>query len=130
MIWQNIDRELQNVLIELCHDERREREYIKELQRLEGEHGIVYRTKDGHFRIMGEFFKEFILSQSEIVNHLLKTNYYRAGLKTLDKLQDEQYYCPFAEMVLTLLNFRRAECRLLLINRVARGCGFVSLSAA
>ncbi|MBU4457084.1 MAG: glycosyltransferase [Nanoarchaeota archaeon] len=39
-------------------------------------------------------------------------------------------YCPFAEMVLTLLNFRPAECRQLPISQVAPGCGSVILSAA
>ena len=91
-LWESLDKNLQTALYQFATGQVTEGSLIRTLQRLEDEYGLIYRTTDGHFEIMGELFREFVVSQTELIAHLLKTDFYRAGLKALEQLHEISYF--------------------------------------
>ena len=82
VIWSAIDEPLRQVLFEFAVKDRSQAEMMPVLQRLEDEHGVVCRTGDGRFEIAGSLLQEFIESQTAFLDHLLSTDYYRAGMRS------------------------------------------------
>ncbi len=91
-IWSALDRESQTALYEFAAEHITEREIMRALQRLEEEYALVFRRENGHFEVMGELFKEFVISQTEVIALLLKTDFYRAGLKALEQIRGFKYF--------------------------------------
>ncbi len=91
-LWESLDRDVQAGLFQFAAEQVGEAEIIRTLQCLEDEHGLVYRSTDGHFEVMGELLKEFVVSQTELIDHLLTTDFYRAGLGSLKQLHEASYF--------------------------------------
>lgn len=91
-LWESLDRNLQTALYQFATGQVTEGSIIRTLQCLEDEYGLIYRASDGHFETMGELFKEFVVSQTELIDYLLKTDFYRAGLKALEQLHEISYF--------------------------------------
>lgn len=91
-LWESLDRDLQAALYQFATGQVTEGSIIRTLQCLEDEYGLVYRASDGHFETMGNLFKEFVVSQTELIDYLLKTDFYRAGLRALEQLYEISYF--------------------------------------
>lgn len=90
-VWQAMDADQQNILSSFARGNLPEETNIAELQNLESEFGIVYKS-EGHYHIMGELFRSFIVSQTEIINQLAKNDFFSAGIIALQKLKDSKYW--------------------------------------
>lgn len=90
-IWSAIDEPVRQILFKFAVKDRSQAEIMSVLQRLEDEHGVVCRAGDGRFEIMGSLLQEFIESQTAFLDHLLTTDYYRAGLRTLETVREGEY---------------------------------------
>jgi hypothetical protein len=90
-LWESLEPNLQAALYQFTTGQVAEERIIRTLQCLEDEHGLVYRTSGGHFEIMGELLKDFVVSQTELIDFLLRTDFYRAGLRALDQFHEVKY---------------------------------------
>jgi hypothetical protein len=91
-LWEGLERDLQTALYQFAAGDAPQESLIRTLQRLEEEHGLVYRTAEGRFELMGELLKEFVVARTELLDYLLKTDFYRAGLRALKQVEESRYF--------------------------------------
>jgi len=90
-LWESLGKDLQSALYRFATGQVDQRSIMMTLQCLESDYGLVYRTSDARFEIMGELFREFVVSRTELIEYLLKTDFYRAGLAALKQLRETGY---------------------------------------
>lgn len=89
-IWLALDQELQTIVSQFATEQVDEKDILGTLRRLEYEHSVVYLCLDGHFALMGELFKNFVISQTEATDHLTKTDFYWTSLQALAQLDSDE----------------------------------------